>query len=68
MEMTMCKNKVNLFLLQRQVAQSIKSLPKEKQKLLGQAYINVLNDFKVMSMYDLRQKYFGKGDLDVEEE
>lgn len=53
-------NKVNPFLLQRQISQAVRSLPKEKKKLLGQAYINVLNDFKVMSVDNLKEKYFSK--------
>lgn len=54
----MKNNKVNPFLLQRQINQVVRSLPKEKKKLLGQAYLNVLNDFKLMSVDKLKQKYF----------
>lgn len=64
----MAKNnqKINPFLLQRQISQAIKKLPKEKRNLLGQAYINVLNDFQVMPIENLKIKYFGAQSYNVE--
>lgn len=51
------KNKVNPFLLQRSVSQAIRSLSRERRDLLGQAYLNVLNDFKLLPMDQLLAKY-----------
>lgn len=56
------KNKVNPFLLQRQIRDSVRSLPKEKRDLLGQAYLNVLNDFKIKSLNYLKEKYFNESE------
>lgn len=53
----MKKSKVNPFLLQRQISQVIRSLPKEKKDLLGQAYINILNDVKIMPLEEFKLKY-----------
>lgn len=52
--------KVNPFLLQRQISDLIRSLPKEKKNLLARAYINVLNDFKTMPIDKIKIKYFVK--------
>lgn len=51
--------KVNPFLLQRQINQTVRSLSKDKRKLVGQAYINVLNDAKCMPLHVFKCKYFG---------
>lgn len=49
----------NPFLLQLQISQSIKKLSSDRKKKLGQAYLNVLNDFHSLPDDVLDAKYFG---------
>lgn len=56
----MKNNKINPFLVQRQFNQAIRSLSKEKKKLVAEIIINVINDAKTISIHEFKCKYFHK--------
>lgn len=59
------KSRENPFLVQRQFQQAIRSLPREKKKLVAQIILGVVNDAKTMSIYAFKCKYiYGDDDND----
>ena len=52
------KNKKNPFLIQRQMMQAIKCLPKEYKRCLAQAQLKLVQDSQTMTILEFKKKYF----------
>lgn len=63
----MKKNKrANPFLLQREFTQTVRSLSKDKKRLLSQCILTMVSDFKVYGIEYLKVKYHVSDNYDEE--